>query len=167
MQEESIDDVVERMVAGHEQSRRGVLRRLGGMGGAPSRAGALVAGCGGVKGTQGGAAKQEKRAATISHPKEAIADWTWSNWPLYMDKKLLKQFDKRYGGHVKYIEDINDNAEFTGKVQDQLQAGKPNRRGPLGITHTTAAQWVPHRRAGPGGWGQGPHPQKTPPPGEP
>jgi spermidine/putrescine transport system substrate-binding protein len=142
MHEESIDEIVERMVAGHEQSRREFLRRLGVMGVATSGAGVLVAGCGGVKGTQGGAEKQEKRAATIDHPKTAIANWTWSNWPLYMDKKLLKQFDKRYGGHVKYIEDINDNAEFTGKVQDQLKSGVPIGRDMVVITDTTAAKWI-------------------------
>ena len=54
-----------------------------------------------------------------------IGDWTFSNWPLYIDKKVLKTFDKRYGGHVKYVEDINDNDEFYGKVRQQLQAGKP------------------------------------------
>src|SRR3954453_22185505 len=113
MRERSIDEVVERMMAGHEQSRRQFLARLGAMGAATSGAGALVAGCGGVKGTQGQAAEQDKKAATISHPKTAIENWTWSNWPLYMDKKILKNFDKQYGGHVKYIEDINDNAEFT------------------------------------------------------
>src|SRR3954453_10121651 len=105
MHEESIDVVVERMVAGHEQSRREFLARLGAMGVATSGAGALVAGCGGVKGTTGQAQNQSEKAKTVSHPKVAIGNWTWSNWPLYMDKKLLKQFDNKYGGHLKYIED--------------------------------------------------------------
>ena len=38
---------------------------------------------------------------------------------------MLKDFDKRYGGHVKYVEDINDNDEFFGKVRQQLQADQP------------------------------------------
>ena len=71
MHEESIDEVVERMMAGHDQSRRQFLQRLGVMGVATSGAGALIAGCGGVKGTQGQAAQQDKKAATISHPKTA------------------------------------------------------------------------------------------------
>ena len=68
-----------------------------------------------------------KQAAAVSHPKVAIGDWTFSNWPLYMDKKVLKEFDKQYGGNVKYLEDINDNDEFYGKVRQQL-AGRPADR---------------------------------------
>jgi spermidine/putrescine transport system substrate-binding protein len=152
MNEEAIDVVVERMVAGHEQSRREFLRRLAVMGVATSGAGALVAGCGGVQGTQGEAAKQDERAQTISHPKAAIGDWTWSNWPLYMDKKLLKQFDGEFGGHVKYIEDINDNAEFTSKVQAQLRSGVSIGRDLVVITDTTAAKWIRNGWAEPVDW---------------
>jgi spermidine/putrescine transport system substrate-binding protein len=152
MSEGSIDDVVERMMAGHDQSRRQFLQRLGVMGVATSGAGALVAGCGGVKGTQGQAAEQDKKAAGISHPKTAIENWTWSNWPLYMDKKILKNFDKQYGGHVKYIEDINDNAEFTSKVQNQLNSGVPIGRDLVVITDTTAAKWIRNGWAEPVDW---------------
>jgi spermidine/putrescine transport system substrate-binding protein len=59
-----------------------------------------------------------------------------------MDKKLLKAFDKQFGGHVKYIEDINDNAEFTSKVQAQLRAKSPIGRDMVVITDTTAAKWI-------------------------
>jgi spermidine/putrescine transport system substrate-binding protein len=152
MREGSIDEIVERMMAGHEQSRRQFLQRLGVMGVATSGAGALVAGCGGVKGTEGNAAKQDQKAATVSHPKTTIGNWTWSNWPLYMDKKLLKQFDKQNGGHVKYIEDINDNAEFTSKVQAQLNNGTPIGRDLVVITDTTAAKWIRNGWAEPVDW---------------
>jgi spermidine/putrescine transport system substrate-binding protein len=69
-----------------------------------------------------------------------------------MDKKLLRQFDKRYGGHVKYLEDINDNAEFTSKVQAQLQSGKPIGRDLVVITDTTAAKWIRNGWAEPVDW---------------
>jgi spermidine/putrescine transport system substrate-binding protein len=157
MHEESVDRVVERMMAGHEQSRREFLRRLGVAGVATTGAGVLAAGCGGVKGTKGQAAKQDQKAASISHPKAAIGDWTWSNWPLYMDKKLLKQFDRRLGGHVKYIEDINDNAEFTSKVQNQLKSGVPIGRDLVVITDTTAAKWIRNGWAEPVDWGNVPN----------
>jgi spermidine/putrescine transport system substrate-binding protein len=53
----------------------------------------------------------------------------FSNWPLYIDVKnhrhpSLDQFSKRYGVKVKYIEDINDNASFFGKIQAQLRRGQ-------------------------------------------
>jgi spermidine/putrescine transport system substrate-binding protein len=120
-----------------EHSRREFLRL-----GAAGLAGTLVAGCGGVSGTSGEAERQDARAETIRHPKTAIGDWTFSNWPLYMDKKLLRQFDRRHGGHVKYIEDINDNNEFTGKVQAQLRRDVSIDRDLVVLTDTTAARWI-------------------------
>ena len=33
----------------------------------------------------------------------------------------LDKFQKKYGAHVKYIEEINDNIEFFGKVRQQLR----------------------------------------------
>jgi spermidine/putrescine transport system substrate-binding protein len=161
MQEEPIDEIVERMMGGHEQSRRQFLGRLGAMGLVTSGAGALIAGCGGVKGTQGQGQKQEEAAKSVDHPKVPIGNWTWSNWPLYMDKKLLKQFDKRYGGHVKYLEDINDNAEFTSKVQAQLQSGKPIGRDLVVITDTTAAKWIRNGWADPVDWRNVPNRKNT------
>jgi spermidine/putrescine transport system substrate-binding protein len=161
MREEPIDEIVERMMGGHEQSRRQFLARLGAMGVATSGAGALIAGCGGVKGTQGQGEKQEEAAKTVDHPKVAVGNWTWSNWPLYMDKKLLKQFDKRYGGHVKYLEDINDNAEFTSKVQAQLQSGKSIGRDLVVITDTTAAKWIRNGWADPVDWRNVPNRKNT------
>jgi spermidine/putrescine transport system substrate-binding protein len=152
MHDESIDEVVERMMAGHDQSRRQFLQRLGVMGAATTGVGTLVAGCGGVKGTAGQGAKQDEKAASVDHPKTTIGNWTWSNWPLYMDKKLLKQFDKQHGGHVKYIEDINDNAEFTSKVQAQLNGGTPIGRDLVVITDTTAAKWIRNGWAEPVDW---------------
>jgi spermidine/putrescine transport system substrate-binding protein len=54
---------------------------------------------------------------------------TISNWPLYIDKKgnrhpSLDQFTKRTGIRVKYIEDVNDNAGFFGKIQAPLSRGQ-------------------------------------------
>ncbi len=98
-------------------------RRFLGRGGSLALAYAL-AGCG-IEGT----VEQAQKAATpipeITHKKVPIGDWTFSNWPLYIDKKILKDFDKKYGGHVKYVEDINDNDEFYGKVRQQLAAEQP------------------------------------------
>ena len=126
----------------HEHSRRAFLQQLGIAGIGLTGAGGVLAGCGGVEGTEGQGKKQSDRAQGISHPKVEIGQWTFSNWPLYMDKKLLKQFDRRYGGHVKYVEDINDNNEFTGKVQAQLRSGQSIGRDIVVITDTTAAKWI-------------------------
>jgi spermidine/putrescine transport system substrate-binding protein len=54
----------------------------------------------------------------------------FSNWPLYIDinektkrHPSLDLFTKRTGIKVKYIEDINDNAQFFGKIQGPLSHG--------------------------------------------
>jgi len=56
---------------------------------------------------------------------------TISNWPLYIDvnektgkRPTIELFQKRYGVKVKYLEDINDNATFFGKIQAQLRRGQ-------------------------------------------
>ncbi len=55
----------------------------------------------------------------------------FSNWTLYIDTNnkthrhpSLDQFQKKFGVHVDYVEDINDNASFFGKIQGQLRRGQ-------------------------------------------
>ena len=124
-------------------SRRRFLGRAGGAAFAATGLSTLLAACGGVQGTSEKAASEQKSQSTaVNHPKEPIGNWTFSNWPLYMDKKLLKAFDKKYGGHVKYLEDINDNYEFFGKVRQQLENGQPIGRDIVVLTDYMAARWI-------------------------
>ena len=65
--------------------------------------------------------------------------FVFSNWPLYIDVKghrhpSLDQFSKKYGVKVKYIEDINDNASFFGKIQAQLRRGQSIGRDMIVMT---------------------------------
>jgi spermidine/putrescine transport system substrate-binding protein len=140
MSDPSLDRLVERMLEGDEHSRRDFIRRLAGTGFAVSGAGAFLAACGGVKGESSG--QSANLNATANHPKVAIKDWTFSNWPLYIDKSVLKDFDKKYGGHVKYLEDINDNFEFFGKVRQQLQDDQYIGRDIVVLTDYMAARWI-------------------------
>src|SRR5207302_8513570 len=55
----------------------------------------------------------------------------FSNWTLYIDidektkrHPSLDQFQKKYGVHVNYVEDINDNATYFGKIQGPLSRGQ-------------------------------------------
>ncbi|HVN59624.1 MAG TPA: spermidine/putrescine ABC transporter substrate-binding protein [Gaiellaceae bacterium] len=66
-------------------------------------------------------------AALAANPGKLGKTLTFSNWPLYIDvnektKKhpTLDAFTKKYGVKVNYIEDINDNASFFGKIQGAL-----------------------------------------------
>jgi spermidine/putrescine transport system substrate-binding protein len=80
----------------------------------------LLAACGG-----GSKSASSTAASTVAQtlPKTI----TFSNWPLYIDVNektkghpTLDQFEKKYGVNVKYIEDINDNDTYFGKIQGQL-----------------------------------------------
>jgi spermidine/putrescine transport system substrate-binding protein len=117
-------------------TRRRFLGRAGSLALASS-----LAGCG-IEGTLQRARENATPVATVHHPKVPIGDWTFSNWPLYIDKKVLRIFEKRYGGHVKYLEEINDNDEFYGKVRQQLQDGVPIGRDIVTLTDYMAAKWV-------------------------
>jgi spermidine/putrescine transport system substrate-binding protein len=66
---------------------------------------------------------------------------TISNWPLYIDidektkkRPTIEQFQRRFGVKVKYIEDINDNATFFGKIQAQLSRGQSIGRDIIVLT---------------------------------
>jgi spermidine/putrescine transport system substrate-binding protein len=62
---------------------------------------------------------------------------TISNWPLYIDpgkNGTVANFEKATGINVKYIEDVNDNAEFFGKVQPLLEQGESGGRSIFVVT---------------------------------
>jgi spermidine/putrescine transport system substrate-binding protein len=145
MTDPSYERALEEFFAAERLSRRCFFGRAGGAGLALSGLSAVLAACGGVEGS---AEKQpEATPAAASHPKTAIGAWTFSNWPLYIDKKVLRSFDRKYGGDVRYVEDINDNFEFYGKVRQQLEQGKPIDRDIVVLTDYMAARWVRNRYA--------------------
>jgi spermidine/putrescine transport system substrate-binding protein len=143
MTDPRIERALEEYIEAQRLSRRRFLGRAGSAGLALTGLSTVLAACGGVKGTQEEAAESSKQQAeTVSHPKSAIGNWTFSNWPLYMDKKILKAFDKKYGGHVRYLEDINDNYEFFGKVRQQLEQGQPIGRDIVVLTDYMVSRWI-------------------------
>jgi spermidine/putrescine transport system substrate-binding protein len=100
-------------------SRRRLLLRAGAGALGFSLAGFLAA-CGG----NGGGGTQAKVI-----PKGQIADQlNFSNWPLYIDRGVLKDFKKKYGTTVKYTEEIKGNVEFFGKVRQQYEQGRSGGR---------------------------------------
>jgi spermidine/putrescine transport system substrate-binding protein len=106
-------------------TRRRFIGRAGATGLALTGLSTALAACGSIEGTE---SREDDKAAApeaINHPKTKIGDWTFSNWPLYIDKKVIKDFNKKYGGKCKYVEEINDNNEFYGKIRQQLEQGQP------------------------------------------
>ena len=139
-----IERALEEFFESERLSRRGFIGRAGSSGLALSGLAAVLAACGGVQGEAEKSSKDKQDTRAVSHPKTTIGDWTFSNWPLYIDKKVLKQFDKQFGGKVKYTEEINDNFEFFGKVRQQLQNKQPIGRDIVTLTDYMAARWVRH-----------------------
>jgi spermidine/putrescine transport system substrate-binding protein len=92
----------------------------------------LLAACGGGGGspsTSGGTTVAPKLAKTLH----------FSNWTLYIDVKKsghpsLEQFQKKYGVHVDYREDINDNASFFSKIEPDLARGQSTGRDLIVMT---------------------------------
>jgi len=139
-----LERALEQHLTADRLSRRSFLGRAGSLGLAASSLSTLLAACGGVEGSES-KAKKEPTPEAVKHAKTAIAAWTFSNWPLYMDKAILKSFDKQTGGKVKYVEDINDNFDFFGKVRQQLERSKPIERDLVVLTDYMAARWVRNR----------------------
>lgn len=62
---------------------------------------------------------------------------TISNWPFYIDKKTIPEFQQKTGVSVKYVEDINGYDEFFGKVQPLLATGESGGRSLM-----VASDWL-------------------------
>jgi spermidine/putrescine transport system substrate-binding protein len=90
-----------------------------------------LAACGdsGIESDSGGGEVQ-----TATAEGEPQGDLTISNWPFYIDNQTVADFEKASGISVKYIEDVNDNAEFFGKVQPLLSKGESGGRSLFVVT---------------------------------
>ena len=123
--------------------RRRFIGRAGATGLALSSLSAVLSACGSIEGTASQSDEETaEKVAAVSHPKAKIGNWTFSNWPLYIDRKVIKNFNKKYGGKCKYVEEINDNFEFYGKVRQQLEQGRPIGRDIITPTDYLAARLV-------------------------
>ena len=103
---------------------RDELLRRAAAGGALLTFPGLLAACGG---SSKSAASSTTNAVAQVMPKSL----TFSNWPLYIDLNektkshpSLVAFEKHYHTHVKYLEDINDNDSFFGKIEGPLSQGQ-------------------------------------------
>ena len=91
-----------------------------------------IAACGGGGGIEGGSSNAN--VTTVKLQPKPTGQVTISNWPFYIDSKTVPDFEKQSGLSVKYIEDVNDNAEFFGKVQPLLARGQSGGRSMFVVT---------------------------------
>lgn len=92
-----------------------------------------IGACGGDD-TVGGASEEEVTTAE-SGPVEG--ELTISNWPGYIDpgkNGSVAEFEERTGVSVKYIEDVNSNLQFFGKMQPLLDQGQSGGRDIVVVT---------------------------------
>ncbi|MFI7606593.1 extracellular solute-binding protein [Micromonospora sp. NPDC049366] len=124
-------------------SRRGLL--TGTLGSAALlAAGGSLAGCGtkGAQQTEAGCVSED-----LSGTEKKLA---FSNWPQYMDvddkdeskRPTLDEFIAKSGIEVTYTEDVNDNNEFFGKVQNQLAGCQSTGRDIMVLTDWMAARMI-------------------------
>jgi spermidine/putrescine transport system substrate-binding protein len=124
-------------------TRRRLMQR-GAAGALSASALAYLAACGTDEpsgGDNGGGS--EEQADTIA--KGEIGGQIYvANWPLYIeeDRGTLKEFEKEYGAGVKYVEEINDNTEFFGKVRQQYDQGTSGGRDIHVVTDWMAARMM-------------------------
>ncbi|MGW1343885.1 polyamine ABC transporter substrate-binding protein [Kribbella sp. NPDC002412] len=107
--------------------------------------GGLLAGCGIPPAKQ---AEGECVSTDLSAEQKTLI---FSNWPGYIDENeedskaappTLAAFEGETGIKVTYTADVNDNAEFYGKVRDQLGSCEPCGRDLFALTDWMAARMI-------------------------
>ncbi|MFJ4787071.1 spermidine/putrescine ABC transporter substrate-binding protein [Streptomyces sp. NPDC088794] len=120
-------------------SRRTLLRALGGA--------AVLGGLAGCGVPAAYVSPGERAGTDLSASDHRL---TWSNWPLYIDtddddstkRPTLDAFEKRTGISVDYIEEINDNDEFFGKISPALMNHQQTCRDLIVISDWMCARFV-------------------------
>ena len=95
--------------------------------------------CGGDD-TVGGGIEGERE---VAQGGEATGEVTISNWPGYIDpgkNGSEAEFEEETGVKLNYIEDVNDNVTFFGKLQPQLEQGQSGGRSMFVVTDWMAKQ---------------------------
>jgi spermidine/putrescine transport system substrate-binding protein len=98
-----------------------------------------LAACGGD--TVGGGG--DNGEVTTAKGGPASGQLTISNWPGYIDpgpKGTVAEFEDNTGVNVDYIEDINSNDAFFGKLQPQLEQGESGGRSIFVVADYMAEQ---------------------------
>jgi spermidine/putrescine transport system substrate-binding protein len=92
-----------------------------------------LAACGGGGGGGGGSSED----APTAKAGPVKGDLTISNWPGYIEPGkdgTVAEFEDETGVSVQYIEDVNDNEDFLGKMKPQLEQGESGGRSIFVVT---------------------------------
>jgi spermidine/putrescine transport system substrate-binding protein len=97
-----------------------------------------LAACGG-----GGGGGDNGGDVTTAEAGPVKGELTFSNWPGYIDPGkdgTVAEFEDKTGVEVNYIEDINSNDSFFGKLQPQLEQGESGGRSLFVVADYMAEQ---------------------------
>jgi spermidine/putrescine transport system substrate-binding protein len=75
-------------------------------------------------------------------PAQSTGPLRVSNWPLYIDKNTVPDFQKDTGITVQYTEDVNDNDEFFAKIDEPLKRGQSIDRDIIVLTDWMASRLI-------------------------
>ncbi|WP_407342347.1 spermidine/putrescine ABC transporter substrate-binding protein [Pengzhenrongella phosphoraccumulans] len=139
------DPLIRALVQQARQSQRGAVSRRSVLAGAAGVAGvgALLAACG-TGGTAGSAKASGAPGKDVSATDKNVF---WANWTLYLDYDdatqsypSLDSFQEKTGITAHYVEDIDDNDTYFGKIQGQLANGQD-----IGQDIVTFTDWMAGR----------------------
>lgn len=92
-------------------------------------------------------APRDRAGADLSARDKRVS---WANWPLYIDtddedtsrRPTLEAFEERTGIAVDYVEEINDNDEFFGKISPALMNHQRTGRDLVVVSDWMCARFV-------------------------
>jgi spermidine/putrescine transport system substrate-binding protein len=93
------------------------------------------------------AACAKKEGAAVADSTKAVAATATkivkiSNWPLYIDKETVPQFEAATGIKAVYTEDVNDNNEYFAKIDEPLKRGQSIDRDVVVLTDWMAGRLI-------------------------
>ena len=97
-----------------------------------------LAACGDDDGIEAG--NETTDAETAEAEGEPSGELVIANWPLYIDKQTIPDFEQETGISVKYVEEINSYEEFFAKMQPFLERGESGGRSLI-----VATDWLAKR----------------------
>ena len=100
----------------------------------------VLAACGGDDTIGGKADTSDVPTAEGGTPSGSL---TISNWPGYIDvgpNGTIAEFEEKFGVDTKYIDDVNDNNTFFGKMRPLLEQGESGGRSIFVVTDWMAKQ---------------------------
>src|SRR5690606_44171 len=119
-----------------ERPMGGLLKLLFGV--ATLIAAFALAACGSDGGIEGG--NEESEVPVAEAEGEPSGKLKIANWPFYIDRKTVPEFERKTGIDVTYVEEVNDNNDFLAKVQPLLQRGESGGRDIMIVT-----DWMANR----------------------